>query len=134
MLGSMPRSNRNEASVLNPCLLAVFRILTGSKYADSRKMFVVVVLIPEFKPPKTPAIHMGCFELQITKSSWCSLRSTLSKVVNFSFLCAVRTITFLSVILSASKACSGCPKPCNTKLVISTMLLIGTKPIAFSLF
>ena len=36
--------------------------------------------------------------------------------------------------LSKSKAWSGCPISCITKFVISTILLIGFKPIDFNLF
>ena len=104
IFGSTPRSNLNEASVLNPCLFAVFLILIGSKYADSRKILVVCSLIPEFNPPKTPAIHIGFLVSQIIRSSSLRVRSIPSSVINFSFFCAVRTISFLPLILSASKA------------------------------
>ena len=40
----------------------------------------------------------------------------------------------LPEMLAASKAWSGCPVSCKTKLVISTMLLIGLSPIDFNLF
>ena len=46
---------------------------------------------------------------------------------------SVFTITFLPVIASASKACNGCRDSCNTKFVISTILLIGLTPIESSL-
>ena len=59
MLGSMPRSNLNEASVFKACLLAVLRMLIGLKYALSKNIEDVLSEIPEFSPPKTPAIHKG---------------------------------------------------------------------------
>ena len=39
--GSTPRSKRNEASVDKPWRLAILRVTTGLKYADSRKTRVV---------------------------------------------------------------------------------------------
>ena len=62
MLGSQPLSYLKEASVLRLCLFADFLIEMGLKYADSRKTLVVCSVTPDFKPPKTPAIHMGSFE------------------------------------------------------------------------
>src|SRR3546814_12086111 len=57
--GSVPRSNRKDASVFKPCRFAVRLTFTGLKQADSRKMALVFSLMPEPMPPNTPAIHMA---------------------------------------------------------------------------
>lgn len=49
------------------------------------------------------------------------------KVTNGVFLGSFLTIIFFPLILSASKACKGCPKSCRIKLVTSTILLMGSR-------
>src|SRR5690606_40262548 len=104
MLGSVPRSKRNEASVFKPWRFEVLRTETASKSADSRKMLVVVSLTPEYDPPKTPAIHIGFSASAITKSSADSFLSTASKLTKGSFSFAYRTTTWLPAIFAASNA------------------------------
>ena len=94
IFGSIPRSKRNEASVLSPCRFAVFLILTASKYADSINIFLVDSLTPESNPPNTPAKHIGESILHIIKSSGSKVRLIPSKVVNDSDFLAFLTITF----------------------------------------
>ena len=66
--GSTPLSYLKEASVFNPCLLAVFLILTGLNKALSIKTCFVFSFTPESIPPKTPAMHISSVSLQIIKS------------------------------------------------------------------
>ena len=82
---SMLRSYLNDASVLSPCLFAVFLIVFGSKYALSIKTSLVYSLTPVLNPPKTPAKHIGLFPSQITKSSLSNSLSIPSSVINFVF-------------------------------------------------
>ena len=103
-------------------------MLTGSKYALSRKTLVVCSVIPESWPPKTPAIHIGSSALQIIRSAADKLRSTPSNVTNFCPSVAFLTMTLLPLILSASNEWSACPISWRTKLVTSTTLLIGRMP------
>ena len=77
-------------------------------------MFLVVSFTPDFTPPKTPAIHIGSSALQIIKSSAESVLSIPSKVLKTVPSGHFFTITLLPIISSASKACKGCPKSCNT--------------------
>src|SRR3546814_18356880 len=67
--GSVPRSNRKDASVFKPCRFAVRLTFTGLKQADSRKMALVFSLMPEPMPPNTPAIHLASDASQIIRSS-----------------------------------------------------------------
>jgi len=82
-------------------------MLTGLKYALSRKIHVVASEIHDSNPPNTPPIHIPVSVLQIIRSSADSLRSTPSKVTNGVPSGNVLTVTLLPVILSASKACKG---------------------------
>ena len=104
MLGSQPLSYLKEASVLRLCLFADFLIEMGLKYADSRKTLVVCSVTPDFKPPKTPAIHMGSFELQIIKSSEDKALSFSSRVIKVEPSFAFLTIILFPSIFAASKA------------------------------
>jgi len=74
---------------------------------DSKNMEVVDSVTPDSIPPKTPAIHIGSFSLQIIKSVFDSVRSIPSSVKNFSSFLAFRTITLFPFIFAASKACKG---------------------------
>jgi len=127
-LGSTPRSKRCEASVFNPVFFEVFRMQTGSKYALSRRIFVVESSISEFNPPITPARATGFSPSQIISISGSRRRSFPSRVIKASPSLAVRTTIRFSARRSKSKAWSGCPLSIITKLVISTILLIGFKP------
>jgi len=127
-LGSTPRSKRWDASVFRPVFFEVFRMQTGLKYALSRRIFVVVSSISEFSPPMTPAIATGFSPSQIISISGSRRRSFPSRVIKVSFSWAVRTTIRFSARRSKSKACSGWPVSIITKLVISTILLIGFKP------
>ncbi len=84
-LGSTPRSKRWEASVFRPVFLDVFRMQTGSKYALSRRIFLVVSSTSEFRPPITPAMATGFFPSQIISISESRRRSFPSRVVKVSF-------------------------------------------------
>ena len=70
----MPRSNRNDESVLNEWRFAVLRIETGWKYALSKKIAFVISETADDFPPKTPAMHSGPFSSQIMTSSDESVR------------------------------------------------------------
>ena len=59
ILESTPLSYLKDASVFNPCLLAVFLIETGLKRALSINIFFVFSVTPESFPPKTPPIHIS---------------------------------------------------------------------------
>ena len=81
MLESTPLSYLKEASVFNPCLLAVFLIETALNNALSIKIFFVLFDTPESNPPKTPAKHISFSPLQIITSSTCSFLSIPSNVM-----------------------------------------------------
>ena len=108
-LGSTPRSKRKDESVFNPWRRAVLRTHVGLKQADSKKISVVSLVTPDFKPPNTPAIHIDSFSLHIIKSLEVNVRSTSSSVTNFSPSTAGFTMTFPPAIRFKSKQCSGCP-------------------------
>ena len=93
-------------------------------------MFFVLSVTPLFAPPNTPAMHRGLVASAIMQSCGSKVRSTSSKVTSFSPAFAARMFTVLPPIVSASKACKGCPKVCSTKLVLSTALFLGVRPIA----
>lgn len=94
------------------------------------KTSVVVSLMPESRPPKTPAMHIGRSAEQIIRSLSVSLRSTPSSVTKGVPSAQVRTTTSRPSIFAASKACSGCPSSKSTKLVMSTRLFLGLMPAA----
>ena len=75
-------------------------------------------------------MQRGLVASAIIQSCWSKVRSASSKVTSFSPSFALRMLTVLPSIASASKACKGCPKVCSTKLVISTALFLGVRPIA----
>src|SRR5690606_3437194 len=80
--GSLPFSKTLAASVRRLCHTLDLRTEVESKWADSRKISLVVAVTPEFAPPNTPAIHMGSLsELHIIKSSPVRVRSTSSRVL-----------------------------------------------------
>ena len=83
-IGSAPRSNRLDASVLIPKDFAPFRTTEASKYALSINTLLVFSLTAVSKPPITPAIAMGFLPLVINNSFCEILRSTSSRVVIFS--------------------------------------------------
>ncbi len=125
----MPLSNLYEASVCRPWRRDVLRTDTGLKVALSRNTEVVSADTPDLSPPKTPAMHMPSEALQIIRSEAASSRSTPSRVTNFDPAGSVLTTTLSPVTAAASKACRGCPVSWRTKLVMSTTLLIGLRPI-----
>ena len=132
LLISTPFSKRVAASVRNPCRKDVVRILAGLNQALSKKIFFVAVVTPLCTPPYTPAMHMASVSLQITRSSADNFLSLLSNVVKGVPSGKFFIITLLPVIISASKACKGCPVSCKIKLVISTILLMGRRPMLFN--
>ena len=97
-------------------------------------MAVVDDVTPLSNPPNTPAIHIGSLALQIITSLSFNIRSIPSNVLNVLFSKPVLTMILFPEIFSKSNACKGCPKSCKTKLVMSTILLIGLKPIANNAF
>src|SRR5678815_3001463 len=75
-------------------------------------------------------MHMGDpLPSQIIKSSAFNLYTWLSSARNSVPAGLVSTMICCPAILSASKACNGCPISCNTKLVMSTTLLIDFTPM-----
>ena len=130
MLGnskSTPRSNLALASVCSPKRLARPAMVKGSKKALSRTMLVVSSLIAERLPPMIPARASTPTSSAMTSSSpdramFCSFNN--SKVSPF----VAKRTQISPVILSASKACSGCPSSNNTKLVTSTKKLCVRSP------
>ena len=84
----------------------------------------------ECSPPMTPANPIAPEASQIINSSPVNLRSTPSKVLNKVPAGKLSTINLPPLISCQSYACIGCPKPWQMKLVMSTTLLIGRKPIA----
>ena len=133
--GSLPFSYTLAASVLSKCLVLVRLILPALKCADSKNILAVSSVTPDSKPPNTPAIHSPLpFPSQIIKSSALSFRVDSSKALNSVPSASFFTTIFLEGILSASNACNGCPISCNTKLVISTITLIGLTSIALRYF
>ena len=67
--GSTPLSNLEEASVKIECLFDDFLTDIELNIADSRKMFFVLFVTPESKPPNIPARHNGLLLEQIIISS-----------------------------------------------------------------
>ena len=132
LLISTPFSKRVAASVRRPCRKDVLRIVVGLNQALSRKIFLVIAVTPLCIPPYTPPIHIGSSALQIIKSSADNFLSFSSSVTKGVASGRFFTITFLPVMASASKACRGCPVSCKIKLVMSTILLIGRRPILFN--
>jgi len=100
LLGSVPRSKRRDASVWSANDLLVRRIELGSKYADSRRTFVVAFPTSEFFPPIMPAIAIGFSLSQMRRDPFGRLRSTLSRVMNFSSRAADLTTILCPSILS----------------------------------
>ena len=83
----------------------------GLKYALSRNMSVVCSVTPEFRPPNTPAMHIGFTASQIIRSASLSLRSTPSSVVKGVPSGQVRTTMRPPSMAFRSKACMGWPMP-----------------------
>ena len=107
-------------------------MVTGLNQALSIKIFLVSFVTPLYRPPYTPPIHIGPSPLHIMRSSANNFLSFSSRLINSVPSGKFFTIIFLPVILSASKACRGWPVSCNIKLVISTILLIGLRPMLFN--
>ena len=126
--GSTPRSKRREASVDSPSFFDVLRTLTGLKQALSINTRVVPASISELSPPMTPATATGFSPSQIMSISASRVRSLPSRVTKASPAAAVRTTIRFPARRSRSKACNGWPHSNMTKLVTSTMLLIGRDP------
>ncbi len=96
------------------------------------KTSVVSPVTPESRPPNTPAIHIGFSASQIIRSLSSRVCSTPSRVVNFVPEGHVRTTILPPATRLRSKQWSGCPRPRSTKLVMSTILLMGRCPAAAS--
>ena len=134
LLISTPFSNLVAASVRKPCLSDVMRIASLLNQALSKNIVVVFFVTPLSSPPYTPAMHMLSVALAIIKSVANNFLSLPSNVLKTSPSFALRTTILFPAILAASKACNGCPVSCKIKLVASTILFIGFRPIAFNLF
>jgi hypothetical protein len=109
MAGSIPRSNRYEASVLSPSARRVSRTWRGVKYATSRKRSVVDAVTSLSSPPITPATATARSASAITVMRGSSVRDTPSSVTSTSPGCARRTTTVCPASRLRSKACIGCP-------------------------
>ena len=130
--GSTPRSKRYDESEVSAVRRDVRRMPCGVKYADSSRISVVAAVTPLCRPPITPARASAAPDAsEISKSSAVRTWADSSSARNASPSVAWRT-TMPPVRLAASKACSGWPSSCSTKLVTSTMLLIGRRPMASS--
>ena len=75
---------------------------------------------------------VGPFSSAMTSISGESFRSTPSRVVMASPASALRTMIWAPPTCFRSKACMGWPYSSMTKLVMSTMLLMGRTPQARS--
>ena len=131
--GSISFSNLVELSVLIPSFFELTLMLVPSKAAHSNIISVVSFLTSESNPPIIPAraiISLSSFIQSIESSN--SL-STSSNVVNLTLPFALSTTILLDFISLLSKACIGSPVSSITKLVISTILLIGLTPASRSL-
>ena len=126
-------SNLIEASVERFSLFEVFLIKLGLKFADSKKILVVLSSISEFDPPIIPANPIEFFSSAITILFSGSSLFSPSSVVIFSLLFDFLTYILFPYIFDKSNACRGCPISNITKLVISTILFIGLSPIDKSL-
>ena len=90
-VGSVPRSKRLAASDGSLCRLEVRKIRTGSQWAASMKMFVVVSDSSVVSPPITPASPIGPESSVIRTSSAVRVRSAPSRVRSRSPSSASRT-------------------------------------------
>ena len=109
---------------------AVRRMPMAEKQALSSRISVVSASTSELAPPMIPARATGRLASQIISisgSSWCSFPSRVTKL---SPTLARRTTILPPASLLKSKACRGWPYSSMTKLVISTILLIGRMPTA----
>ena len=132
-LGSMPFSYLPDASVLRTSLLEVVLTLLASKFAHSITIVFVLSSISELRPPITPATATGFSASLIMSILSSRVLSVPSRVTNFSPSLAVSTIILCPARLSMSKAWIGWPYSSITKLVMSTILLIGLMPAWISL-
>ena len=106
--GSVPLSNRAEASLLNPSLLDVLAIAEGSHHAISSATVDVSSLISVELPPITPAIPIGTFEPSATTpSSVVNFLETPSRVTISSPSLAQRTLNSEFETLAKSKVWLG---------------------------
>ena len=95
--GRSPFSNRSVASVRRFMLWAVSRLFCSLNVADSNNTDTVSGPISLLAPPITPPMPMGSWASAITRTSGVSLRSTSSRVTNFSPALARRTIMVWSL-------------------------------------
>ena len=126
--GLTPRSNRPDASVRMPCARLVRRMAVRLKLAHSNITSVVASVISLSSPPITPPMPVAPCASQINRSFGVNVRFTPSSVVSCSPSLARRTMISRPFTLRRSKACIGWPYSIITKLVMSTMLLIGRRP------
>ena len=124
----MPFSNLADASVRRPSFFDVVRMLLPRKFADSRMTVFVSSSISELRPPMTPAMPMLLSASLIMSMSPSMVLSFSSRVTNFSPGAAFSTTILLPWTSLISKACIGWPYSSMTKLVKSTILLIGRMP------
>ena len=107
LLMSTPFSKRVAASVRRPCFKEVLRTDVGLNHALSKKIFFVLAVTPLCIPPYTPPIHMGASVLHIIRSSANNFLSFSSSVTKGVPSGRFFMMSFLPVMASASKACSG---------------------------
>ena len=127
--GSTPRSKRARASVLIWWRLPARATVTGSNSAHSRKTWVVSGVLPVDSPPMMPASDSAPVASAITRSCSPAMTSRPFSARKLS-LRPARTLSVAPARRSASKTCSGRPRSCVKKLVMSTSALIGRRPIA----
>ena len=108
-MGSRPFSYRAEASVRMPSAVAVRRMDTPLKLADSKTTMAVSPTISELAPPMTPATPTGLCSSQMHSMLGVSLRSLPSSVWMTSPSRAVRTTILPPSTQEKSKACMGWP-------------------------
>ena len=130
--GSVPRSNRADASLRRPSRFAVRAIHMGVQWAISSSRLEVDALTSLLCPPITAAIPTAVSAPStITPScvpARASVRWTPSRVVSVSPSCAQRTPIRPPASLSRSNAWLGFPSSSITKFDASTRFEIGRIP------
>ena len=107
--GSTPRPKRSDASECSPSRRAVRRTDSALKLALSSSTRVVLSVTSVSSPPITPASAMPRAPSRIIRSPGTSVRSTSSRVLNFSPSPAAEMPIAPLLMVSASNACSGWP-------------------------
>ena len=121
-----------EASVRSLIADEVLRIDDAWKLALSSTTRVVFPLIALSPPPITPASAIAPAASAITRFDGSSVYASSFSARNASPAFAAPDEDGVAVQQVASNACMGCASSAMMKFVISTMLLIGFRPIAVS--